>query len=825
MSKSRDNHYVPIWYQEGFIEPGRPGLAYRDLAPQVMTLPNGRSYTAKSRFPNAAPARCFHQYDLYTTFFGPIVNVEIERLMFGKLDSKGSAAVRAFIGTDLAEWHHHFQAFFEYLDIQKIRTPRGLDWLRLHYPHLTQNQLMTEMQGVRMMHCTLWTEGVREIVSAEDSGVKFIISDHPVTIYNYALAPELEVCAYPNDPEIALKASQTIYPLNRNFCLILTNLEYAKDPENADPTSKRTFAKKFRTSMTRTDAFIRTRKLTDVEVAGINFVLKSRARRYIAAGKEEWLHPDNFIQPTWAEVRHVLLPKDDLWRFGGEMFAKFESGEVYYQDQFGRTGPQRTFLRKPPQADLGPNDDCGCGSGTKYKKCCKAIPMHLRPSWAELSIRERNQIHYRAIVDTLGLNKGKDWTEVRRNLTDDQIRKIFEIFEALWPLDTDLLALLPKSDGRARALYTGIIDPPMVMEYMTAAPIYFGSVHVQNPFMHPGRIRPDLSPTKSPHLYRQEILKSVTFLLDFMPFIDQGIINLFPDPCIFDPHLQRQMLAMAEERIGAVVRQMPRDARNMWAIEQDARRSIRSFPENVQRAQITKAHPDLNEERVENVLRALRHMNEEDPLTPLSGITAGKDGGLLNISKMSPNFEIALYLAQATGSFIITDSRMRWMELQMVRWMDQQANQGIRVPLAQNHLTVLQAQLQKLSFQFPLTPDALFSLWYDERIMAFQSVIKDVFAYLVDIPGRGVRPHLERVLADRLKTTHAAVQRALQKLDVNHLTAEILALVPNGGLGHPSINRLLLTSGVDHYLERIPMAFFIERTDKEFYGTRDPARL
>ena len=62
---------------------------------------------------------------------------------------------------------------------------------------------MFEMQGIRMMHCTIWTEGVREIVSAEDANVKFLVSDHPITIYNYAATPEAQACAYPNDPTIA----------------------------------------------------------------------------------------------------------------------------------------------------------------------------------------------------------------------------------------------------------------------------------------------------------------------------------------------------------------------------------------------------------------------------------------------------------------------------------------------------------------------------------------------------------------------------------------------------------------------------------------------
>ena len=35
--------------------------------------------------------------------------------------------------------------------------------------------------------------------------------------------------SYPNEPSIALKGSQTIFPLNRDFCLILTNLECAQD--------------------------------------------------------------------------------------------------------------------------------------------------------------------------------------------------------------------------------------------------------------------------------------------------------------------------------------------------------------------------------------------------------------------------------------------------------------------------------------------------------------------------------------------------------------------------------------------------------------------
>jgi Protein of unknown function (DUF4238) len=365
MSKTRNNHYVPQWYQEGFFEPGCNELAYLDLTPEKKVLNDGRVITFNDRF-TFPTSRCFAQMDLYSTFFGTSVNDEVERRLFGNIDTKGSQAVRAFAANDASEWHGQFQTLFEYVDIQKIRTPKGLDWLKAQYPTLTQNDLMFEMQGIRMMHCTILVQAVREIVSAENSDVKFIVSDHPVTIYNHAAPPEAQLCAYPYDPTIALKASQTIFPLTRDFCLVFTNLEYAQDP-STEPLAKRTFARNFRSSMARTDAFIRTRKLSRQEVTRVNYIIKARARRFIAAGRKEWLYPENNVSEPWSALRETLLPpRNGLWHFGGEIFVRYEDGSVGYQDEFGRTEKQRDFLKKnPPSKPLRPQDLCGCGSGTQ----------------------------------------------------------------------------------------------------------------------------------------------------------------------------------------------------------------------------------------------------------------------------------------------------------------------------------------------------------------------------------------------------------------------------------------------------------------------------
>lgn len=453
MPKTRNNHYVPQWYQEGFFEPGQNTYSYLDLSPQQHALLDGRVVKEKSKFVSPA-SRAFCQRDLYSTFFGTTVNDEIERKLFGDIDTRGAHAVRAFVGDDVSEWHRNFTTFFEYLDIQKIRTPKGLDWLSAQYPRLTQNDLMFEMQGIRMMHCTIWTEGVREIVSAQDADIKFIVSDHPVTVYNHGAPIDAANNRYPKEPSIALKGSQTIFPLNRDFCLILTNLEYAQD-HSANPLEKRTFAGNYRNSMVRTDAFIRTRKLTSKDVIRINRVLKAQAKRYIAAGKEQWLYPETSSAEPWANLRSAFLPpKNGLWRFGGEMYVRFESGKVRYQDAFGRTEKEREFLKKkPPSKSLRARDLCGCGSGRVFSACCERKRVALRPTWEERSIRERNLMLFTGLSEILGIAEDRDWVTVRREITDDKIRDAYDLYDALWPLETNLLAMLPKPDGEARAIY------------------------------------------------------------------------------------------------------------------------------------------------------------------------------------------------------------------------------------------------------------------------------------------------------------------------------------------------------------------------------------
>jgi hypothetical protein len=803
MSVTRDNHYVPQWYQRLFFEPGETTLAYHDMAPERSILDDGREIRAKAKF-RSQPKRCFVQTDLYSTFFGTLVNDEIERKLFGRIDDRGSKAIKAYLRNDQSAWHDHFRDLFEFIDVQRLRTPKGLDWLRAQYPALSQNELMMEMQGLRNLHCTIWTEGVREIVSAETAGTKFIVSDAPVTIYNHAVPPGAAPGTYPDDPSIALKASQTLFPLSRDFCLILTNLEYAQKPDGP-PLEKRTFARNYRNSMVSTVAFVRTRKLDDHQVAQINLVLKSRARRYIAAGREDWLYPERSVTEPWAELSDTLLPKDQLYEFGGEIYAQFEDGHVHYQDAFGRTEKPREFLIKPTRVTPPrPGDACGCGSGDTYRACCKFRPPQLRPSWDESSIRERNLSLHRGIVNILGLDHGKDWATIRRELTNEKISQVYHLYEALWPLETDLLKILPKPDGRSRAVFTGSIHPETLVEFAFAAPLYFGELIIEHPFTHNGAVAGKYKPVDNPQGYHLEFLKAVVLFLNIMPLVDLGLVNLIPDPCNFDVHLRDQMMQMARERAVGLNFDRKDEPRVDALFRRDFKRHFLMWPEDGLVARLKEDFPEITDDGIAEMLKEVELLKEADPLVALTEniFGDGKQGGQLQQFKLAPNFEITMYLAQATGAVIVTDSRFRWRELQRAL--------RPRFGPAVAHLGALATAIERAEYQFPNDGLDVARLGLEGTLSAYPKLMGDVFGYLRHIGERGSKLNWEASVTGRFVRQHAQVQALLGKRKVEGRTGRIRCAFPEGGIQDNTVNRLLLMSSSEHHLPNVPMAFFIE---------------
>jgi hypothetical protein len=837
MPVTRENHYVPQWYQKGFFIPGRsPQLFYLDLIPKRIVLPNGQEKLI-DRPKLLAPAQCFRQTDLYTTSIFGFVNDEIEKLLFGPIDSEGAVAVRAFAQNDQRQMHLSFSKFFEYMDAQKLRTPKGLAWISANYRQLNHMKLLFEMQYIRQLNCTMWVEAVREIVSAKNSKTKFVVSDHPVTVYNRACHPNSTHCKFPNDPPISLLGSQTIFPLDSENCLILTNLEYAHNFELADPLQQRTNPRNFSETLARTDAMIRIRSLTEAEVRCINFLLKSRAARYIAAAEKEWLYPEKHQDRQWQEFARVLRPPEkewlypekhqdrqwqefarvlrppekELWHFGGEIIVGYKDGSSHYQDALGRTSHVPSFLQKQArQGKVGANEPCPCGSGKKFKKCCRERPISERPISTVRSIRERNLMFFSALVEILGLSKGKTWDDVRKELAETQVQEIHGAFSDLWPRDANIVELLPRPHkGTFRGLYAGLVDPRVVPKNVLSFSPYFDEVIMVNPMILPGHVKPEFSPLEVPGQYLQETLKIILLFVELIPFVDAGIVHIVPDPSWFSQGLRQVSWKMAKERGD----RKKFDREKAGAIEDllkdDFRRSFFGMPEELLKSSIKRALPNLSENEIRQTVEYIKAQHARDPLSVIQSLKPGQQNGQMLITHLTPNFEMGFFLAQITGSVMYTDNAYRWEEIMTAADGAMEGEEAVWAPLAQF--------VSQLVFDFELNPWVNLNARHIGKLGLIRKVLGNiVFEILKEAAPSQASVTLN--LIDVVREAHLATKREWETIRKNinkysrgeptqAYSGNLNCAIANNGFGIDEIRRLLLTFGTQNFWKSMPLAF------------------
>lgn len=791
---TRHNHYVPQWYQRGFLTKGRHKLHVRNLCPATTTLPNGQPLQ-ESEVEELGPKLAFKEFDLYTTRFGEVLNDDIETYLFGQIDKTGADAVRGWISGDPIQIHRRFQDFFGYMDAQKLRTPKGLDWILKHYQGLPQMELMVQMQALRQMHCAMWSECVREIVSAANSPVKFLVSDHPITLFNPKLGPGADECQYPDDPGIQMVGTQTIFALDANHCLILTNLEYAEDPA-ADHLARRTNARFRGESIARTDAMLRGRELTEAEVNAINLVLLSRAKQFVAAGQPEWLHPERTCRLSWEEIAKILLPGDELWEFGGEIYIGYEDGSSAYRDKFGRTSKAHEFLAKPPlKSDPEPNDRCGCGGGLAFQDCCADIAPRRRPSWQVMSIRERNLAFIGGISKILELDGSADsWLRVRRTLSDEQVRHIHELYAALWPSDTQLIDLLPSPQiKRSRALYLGMTDARTLSEKVTGMLAYVDELVVVNPFINANSVRKEFSPLHQPASYRDQTLRNVFALLVLEQAIWEGRIHLVPDPSDFDLGFRSEIMAI-NSRAGGEVEIGPSDKAMVREFGQDEMmRVIKRLPPDEMKDYIRRIIPTgsqgLTDADIDSVVKAWREEVERDPLALLTPVPQKAQHGEFKVMKSFAR-ETGLYVATLTGAFVYTDSDTQWGRLHQTdgvhRYDEDPATKGIV------------AQLEALHIQVPTLT------YYHESKPKGADSTRTLLREIAVALRTGAALEVGAKVSESEFTNAASVDA--ERL----LTCSLCGSMPDGGFQRTDVTRLVMTFGRLEDVPPVRLALFVK---------------
>lgn len=330
------HHYVPQWYQKRFMLPGQSRYYYLDLKPE--TVVSGQIQYQRRALLRWGPARCFYKDDLYSVKLGNWSTDQLEKRFFGAIDNRGRQSVEVFADYNgcSAAATQIFQVLPQYMDAQRFRTPRGLDQLKVLTAAGSHNLTLMAMQRLYQLHTTMWTEGVWEFVRARVSPTKFIVTDEPVTFFNRRIFPS-EI-GYPGAIELDQIGTRTLFPLGLDCCLIITHTQLTRNPL-AKPNEPRVNARAYQATIKYLLDIQFGRELEEDEVLRVNFILKKRATRYIAAAKGEWLYPERRVSTVnWSKLDDDWFLFPNLYKvsFASGIVVGYRDGSSWAPDEYGR---------------------------------------------------------------------------------------------------------------------------------------------------------------------------------------------------------------------------------------------------------------------------------------------------------------------------------------------------------------------------------------------------------------------------------------------------------------------------------------------------------
>jgi len=651
---TKRNHYVPRWYQNRFMKEGQTQYWCLDK-----TKESDNEYYD-------IPRSFFQQKHLYTLeLFGQRSDV-IEKLLFGDIDAMGHKAIDIITikdGWNTEHGHQRWQDFIEFMNAQKLRTPKGLDWIKkglsripgFQYVIQNNNFVLNYMQSIRQMYCTMWTEAIWEIVSAYNSEIKFIVSDNPVTFYNYRIPPGADGNTYPDEPSLEMIGTQTIYPLSLNYCLILTHRQLALDPEEVNPIESRINARYYDQAIFSFQDIVYCRELTAENVCIFNYVLKKQAKSHISAAKKDWLYPEKYVgNLDWQEFHKLFIPPKDEVTISTGIFIGHRDGSIDGFDPFGQK------ITDPKEIE-------------EIKRCNRIVKKHQREEefskeltemlnkYDSPTIEEQNMLLIEGMADIFEV-KGKNLENIKNEFSADKVRQLYMLIEDLWPAGTDVFKMLKHEDG-FNLIYSGEMDFQALSWKLLNLGLYFDKVYITNPFTHPCCVRDSYNPLKNPDQYLITTYNMILSIIPLIPWITTGQIQILPNPFALDFSFRKITMDNIEIRKKNLDFQQDEEFVKIQYIKQ-FERLLFITPDKSLEHTIKNLIPNTPENLIAEIAKDIRARKENTPFIWTKSLK--EIGPQFLMDKICENMETIIYLAHLTNAVPYIYLRFKKAEMESI---------------------------------------------------------------------------------------------------------------------------------------------------------------
>lgn len=332
---------------------------------------------------------------------------------------------------------------------------------------------------------------------------------------------------------------------------------------------------------------------------------------------------------------------------------------------------------------VGRNSPCPCGTKRKYKHCClgkvdweRLLDQSFSHWVPYLSPRGRNVHFMNAMFAALQLETEtpKNWAEFKRAFTPRAVQRIHEAVFRLWPPDTDITRVLGAETDIVRGLYVGIYEPEPVARAVSRHCLYADRVVLVDPFVYAPKIRPEYNPMEYPEHYLQDTIRWAKIWLQFLPWIDSGLVEFIRTPGDFDPRLFHDLYRAERARFESdpelkqLVEEWADNQRDTPEYEQMKRQALLLTRKDEDLEELIKDFdPQVSEDVLRGVLRNVQREREEHAYHV--DMVPDRHGKLSQIHMMTTgmgHLESRLSASLMHG-YLVTDLVPRWRMIEKDR--------------------------------------------------------------------------------------------------------------------------------------------------------------
>ncbi len=473
---------------------------------------------------------------------------------------------------------------------------------------------------------------------------------------------------------------------------------------------------------------------------------------------------------------------------------------------------------------IGRNDPCYCGSKKKYKHCCinkKDFSSKERNQLAKvsnLSLKQRNIILLNAVYDIFEFKGGVTWEKIKKSISGEQIKYLYHVIMALWPIDTDFESIIPPNTNKLRALYLGEVQPELIIENVLRISLYTDEIFIIDPFINPWCVAREYNPIEKPNSFKADTLKLLYFILMLEPWILSDIVSIIPDPGNFDYDLRVNTWNMAKNRIGDI-KYTPDDIKFAEKKSDDIfKQYYFNMSDDVIKADMKDFDESFTDEQLDGFIDYVKREKKRNPIIldmPVEDI-----GEQMEIFRTGANLEMAIYISQIINAFPFTNMQFKWNEI---------LSTAEEFPDQSKTWSPLTNAFQELKFKFLNRLDSRFAcdLRTNGRLESFRVFLRKLWSTVEGEPNIETIHTKSLEFKDELhheyitaKSEWDSIDRELVKWTGTVFGGAILSGkfafgLPTLGFGILGITRLINSKlKRREFRKKVPMSIFIDLDNK-----------